>query len=218
MKKGTLTLTFICLVSLATAQSHKAGVDLHNKATNAEEELKAAHALKKASDNNLQDGVTAYWASFVYSQAGRLVQDKMALYDTAFIYYERANKLLSSDAKNTAPLMALQALLQSLRMNVYFTQGMQDKGVEAAAAEQAAINKGLAADNNSALLHVLMGTKLIQQGMQAKPQPDLSKLLQGKIVLEYSKGLFNNMSTADSYDIQRWNEGWIDVWLTRIRR
>ena len=197
----------------------KSAMSLHEAATNFEQELAAAEKFKSISDNNPNEWLPAYWTAFLYSQAGRLGKTKLLHYEIGFDYLAKVEKLIvnpTDDEKSY--IFALKSLLSTLSQGPNFAKGNIEKGKELVVAQNEALNKGLSAKSDSPLLLVLLGTNLIGEGMRAKPSPDVSKLITGKLLLEKAKSIYAASSAEDNLIPNRWNEPWIDVWLNRLKQ
>lgn len=219
--KKLISIAIIILLSmpLMSQQNTKleAALQIHHDATTVEEVLKSAQALAKISDANPKDWLSAYWTSFVYSQAGNAGTEKLKYFELALTYYERAEKgmeKLNDDQKSS--LMALKALIAGLIQIPYFMKGNQEKGMEYVQIQVDAMNQGLEFKADNPLILVLMGTNQIGAGVRNKPQRDTRKIATGKILLLHAKSLYKDMKKTTMLTPDRWNEGWIDVWLARL--
>lgn len=187
-----------------------------------DDELAAAQRLKKYTASHPTNGLGFYWTSFTYSQYAQGSQispkSKLAYYDTALLYYKRAEEILIKDTENTPSLMALKSLIHGLQGLLELRQGNQLEAADHLSQKLSALNEGLEADNSNPLLYVQLGIGLIQDGFSTKAKPDLSKLIQGKLLLEKAKELYSSLKLKDQTIPNRWNETWIDTWLARLKK
>lgn len=191
----------------------------HESATNFEQELAAAENFKSISNKNPSEWLPAYWAAFTYSQAGRISKDKIKYYEIAFDYFSKAEKNLTNPTSDEKVyLMSLKALLCSLSQGPNFASGNGEKGIQYATQENEAINEGLKINSNNPLILVMLGTKIISEGLRAKPSVDISKLVIGKMLLKQAKALYKKVPNQNNLTPNRWNEPWINVWLQRLKR
>jgi len=210
-------LLIMTISSIAYAQKSspmQEAMELHDKAQNFEEELKAAKAFQDISDKNPSDWLSAYWTAFIYSQAGRLSNEKIKYYNIGFEYLNRSNEVLDNPTiEQTTYLSALEALLSGLAMTPHFIKGDSKTGGQLAQRQKDAINKGLRANPESPLLYVLLGTSQMGEGFRSN---DLTKITSGKTLLKQAKIIYSQQPTKNSLTPDRWNEPWIDVWLSRV--
>ena len=223
MKKlliGILLLSQTTLFGQSIEKQMKVALKIHDNATTFEEELKSAQSLAAISDANQDMWLPAYWASFVYSQAGNATQsDKLKYFNTAFEYYQRAEsqkEKLTQEEKGH--LMALKALLSSLLQTPYFIQGNSEKGMEYVSMQVDAFKEGLTYAPAQPTMLVLLGISQIGAGFRSQPDNDLMKIAAGKALLLQAKSMYEKMEAGDELVPDRWNQGWIDFWLSRANQ
>jgi len=193
---------------------------LHESAKDFEGELKAAEAFKTLSDTNEKDWLAAYWTSFVFSQVANATKaDKRQYLDLAVDYFDRTEaNLLQPSKEDKSILLSLKALLTGLYSQYYYINGNIEKGGEFSKINSQAINDGLLSNSENPLLYVLLGTNYIGQSFRSKPQPDMPKMITGKLLLEQAKTRYKSMPSENKLYPDRWNEPWIDFWLNRLKK
>lgn len=191
----------------------KNAIALHFEATSTHQELVAAQTLKHLSDLHPDDWRTAYWAAFVYTQAGRKMEAPLPYYDTAQILLDKAVAVNTSVTKNeTSEYHVLQSLIYTLKTSPYWSKGDEDTAMKFTNLMLEERQKAAFANPNNPRLYLLMGTGYVGEGKRRK---DPTLVLAGKAMLEEANRKFEEFPPENSV-APSWGKGWINFWLANI--
>ena len=170
--------------------------------------------MKAVSDSDPDDWYSAYWTSFFYSQTGRLTQAAKTYYDSAQIYFDKANAIHKDKSKvETSDFHALQSLIYNLQSSVYWQMGDRTNGMKLDNQSNQELNLAIKANINNPRVYLLSGTDLISNGQRTQNN---GWVLAGKEILEKAKTLYSSQKPSSSI-APSWGSGWVNFWIARAK-
>ena len=219
MKTSILLASLLLHTILAFGQEDKHtkalknAIALHSEATDVHQELIAAQTLKHLSDMHPNDWRPAYWAAFVYTQAGRISEDQLPYYDTAQILLNKAVMTHKNQTnREKSEYLILQSLIYNLQRGPHWQKGDRETAMKFTNLMLEERQKAVRANPDNPRVLLLMGTGYISEGKRRK---DPSMLLAGKVLLEEANRKYEEFPPENGL-APSWGKGWINYWLSNI--